>query len=219
MFAGPNGSGKSHLKSFVNLDWLVVYLNADEMEAAFNSSKGLSLAQYQVRYNEQTLHGDLLSSSLIQQNNLQERIRHIRVLKNTVFVEDQSLGSYLASALSELIRERLVARGISLSFETVMSHSSKLEQLKAATRNGYRTYLYYVATDDPTINIRRVQARVFKGGHSVPEQKIIDRYYRSLDLLYDAIKLTDRAFIFDNSLEGSEMKFLAEVTDGKKNYS
>jgi predicted ABC-type ATPase len=216
MFAGPNGSGKSHLKSFVSPDWLGVYLNADEMEAAFKSPEGLSLSQYQVRYDEQKLLKDLLRSSLIHQNDLQAQLHHIRVLKNTVYVDDPNLGSYLASALSELIRERLVDRGISLSFETVMSHASKLDQLRSATRKGYRTYLYYVATDDPNINIRRVRARVARGGHAVPEDKIVDRYYRSLDFLYDAIKLTDRAYIFDNSLEGSEMKFLGEVTDGKK---
>lgn len=49
-------------------------------------------------------------------------------------------------------------------------------------------------------------------GHDVPEDKIIERYFRSLDLLVDAIRLSDRAYIFDNSSQNRI--WLAEVTDG-----
>jgi predicted ABC-type ATPase len=37
------------------------------------------------------------------------------------------------------------------------------------------------------------------GGHPVPEDRIVKRYYRSLDLLMEAIKHTNRAYVFDNS--------------------
>jgi len=51
----------------------------------------------------------------------------------------------------------------------------------------------------------------------VPPDKIESRYYRSLDLLYRAIRNTNRAYIFDNSrdLLTNEHTWLAEVTDGK----
>jgi predicted ABC-type ATPase len=52
------------------------------------------------------------------------------------------------------------------------------------------------------------------GGHSVPEDKIVSRYQRSLDLLFDAVRFSHRAYIFDNS--GSAPIWLAEVTDGKE---
>lgn len=86
--------------------------------------------------------------------------------------------------------------------------------MKQAQSIGYRTYLYYVATDDPDINISRVKNRVRLGGHDVPANKITERYYRSLELLLGAIRYTDRAYIFDNSGEGSDKSLLAEVTDG-----
>jgi predicted ABC-type ATPase len=44
-----------------------------------------------------------------------------------------------------------------------------------------------------------VQSRVKLGGHSVPTGKIKSRYKKSLHLLAEAIKLVDRAFIYDNS--------------------
>lgn len=79
---------------------------------------------------------------------------------------------------------------------------------------GYRTYLYYIATDDPEINVSRVRYRVGQGGHAVPEDKIVARYHRSLELLMDAIRHTDRAYIFNNSGEARERTWLAEITGG-----
>ncbi len=52
-----------------------------------------------------------------------------------------------------------------------------------------------------------------KAARDVPADKITTRYFRSLDLLWEAIKFTNRAFIFDNS--GSEVVFLAEITDAE----
>lgn len=51
------------------------------------------------------------------------------------------------------------------------------------------------------------------GGHSVPEDKIVTRYKRSLDLLIQAVQFTNRSYIFDNSTR--EHIWLAEITDGK----
>ena len=71
--------------------------------------------------------------------------------------------------------------------------------LREAKSFGFRTYLYYVATEDPEINISRVALRVAQGGHDVPKAKIISRYHRSLGLVRDAIRHTDRAYFFDTS--------------------
>ena len=96
-----------------------------------------------------------------------------------------------------------------------MSSPDKVELLKQAQQQGYRTYLYFIATDDPEINISRVQNRVKQGGHSVPEDKIISRYHRSIDLLMEAIRYTNRAYIFDNSSNNQDRTWLAEITDGR----
>ena len=98
-----------------------------------------------------------------------------------------------------------------------MSHPNKVELLEQAQRAGYRTYLYFIATDDPEINISRVRNRVKLGGHSVPEDRIASRYHRSLDLLMDAIRHSNRAYVFDNSGDSKdkEQTWLAEITDGR----
>ena len=82
---------------------------------------------------------------------------------------------------------------------------------------GYRTYLYYVATDAPEINVSRVANRVALKGHDVPSEKIITRYYKSLELLIEAVRHTNRAYIFDNSSNNADgtHTWLAEITDGQ----
>ena len=93
-----------------------------------------------------------------------------------------------------------------------MSSPDKVDFLKKAQESGFRTYLYYVATEDPDINISRVASRVAEGGHTVPKEKIVERYHRSLDLLADAVQYANRADIFDNSSD--KKVWVAEVTDG-----
>ena len=66
-----------------------------------------------------------------------------------------------------------------------------------------------MALDNPDLSIARVKARVIQGGHDVPIPKIIDRYERTMNLLLEVIRLSDRAFIFDNSY--SEPKMFAVV--------
>src|SRR4029079_11223380 len=120
--------------------------------------------------------------------------------------------AYLASIVAAFIRRALLAKRRSFTFETVMSSPDKVELLEFARNRGYRRYLYYIATEDPAINISRVENRVQLGGHPVAHEKIRSRYRRSLDLLYDAIRKTDRAYVFDNS--GTEPVWLAEITNG-----
>lgn len=126
--------------------------------------------------------------------------------------------SYFASVTVDFLRQKLLEQGVSFTFETVLSHRSKVELLAQAQAVGYQTYLYFVATDDPTINISRVHNRVKLGGHAVPEDRIVKRYYRSLDLLMEAIRHTNRAYVFDNSGDNANGKhtWLAEITDSKK---
>jgi predicted ABC-type ATPase len=80
-----------------------------------------------------------------------------------------------------------------------MSHPSKIEFMAQAKAAGYQVLLVFVGLADPELCVRRVSQRVLSGGHDVPRQKIIDRYYRVMSLLPSAIAVADRALLFDNS--------------------
>jgi len=124
------------------------------------------------------------------------------------------VNAYFASVCADFIRKKLLDKGVTFTFETVMSSDDKVALLKKAQERGYRTYLYYVATEDPAINVSRVENRVKTGGHPVPPDKIVSRYYRSLDNLADAVLYANRAYIFDNS--SHEKVWIAEITDGEE---
>lgn len=122
------------------------------------------------------------------------------------------MNSYHASVLADFLRRKALESSKSFTFETVMSARDKVELLRDAQSRGFRTYLYYIATEDPAINVRRVKNRVAGGGHDVPEDKIVARYYRSLALLPEAIRHTHRAFFFDTSQ--TESWYFAEAANG-----
>lgn len=96
-------------------------------------------------------------------------------------------------------RQACLEAGRSFSFETVMSHPSKIEVLREAKTRGFRTALYFVATESPSLNVARVAQRVLLGGHDVPEDRIRQRYVRTLDLLPQALEQADLADLFDNT--------------------
>jgi predicted ABC-type ATPase len=85
--------------------------------------------------------------------------------------------------------------------------------LEKTSKYNYRNYLYYVATENPQINISRVENRLKEGGHNVPTDKIKERYFRLLEFLFDAIKSTNLAYIFDNSSDKAVL--IAEITEAK----
>lgn len=107
-----------------------------------------------------------------------------------------------AQAIADERRAACIAEKRSFSFETVMSHPSKVEILDQARNAGFLITLFFVGIDDPRTNIERVALRVAQGGHDVPVDRIVPRWRRSMGLLYDAIRASDDAYIFDNSAPG-----------------
>ncbi|MDQ8201486.1 zeta toxin family protein [Pelagicoccus sp. SDUM812003] len=211
MFAGPNGSGKSTLKGVIGPELYGVYINADEIAQGLQQTGKFDLSAFGLKG---------LGVQLNQFLEISDRLADLKSIglligENSLSLPRESTSPYLAAVLAEFVRHELLKARRSFTFETVMSHPSKVELLREAQSAGYRTYLYFVATEDPDINCSRVENRVRKGGHSVPPDKTVSRYYRSLDLLWDAIQVSNRAFVFDNSSDNVEKSWLAEITDGE----
>jgi predicted ABC-type ATPase len=217
LFAGPNGSGKSVLKSYLPEALLGVYLNPDEVEAEIRRSGGLNLRNLGVEAEAAEVLPFFTGSSFLRSEGLGDNAGLLRYSGGRLDFRDVEVNAYFASVAVDFLRKKLLEQRVSFTFESVMSHPSKVELLAEAQQAGYRTYLYYVATDDPEINVSRVRNRVALGGHAVPEDKIVSRYHRSLNLLMDAIKHTNRAYIFDNSTDSlhGDHTWLAEITDGR----
>lgn len=209
MFAGPNGSGKSTLKQVLSDELIGIYINADEIESEISESGQLKLNRFELNDDVASLKEAILSNRRL------ENLEIDQPSSNVLRFSTTQKHVYLASVISEEIRKLLFKKKLSFTFETVMSHISKVELLEDAQSQGYRTYLYYVATEDPEINVSRVAYRVSQNGHSVPQDKIISRYQRSLNYLIHAIRASSRAYIFDNSGAPGKQTWFAEVTDGE----
>jgi predicted ABC-type ATPase len=214
MFAGPNGSGKSTIKAMVPAKLLGVYLNPDEIQKDVENRGFLNVRDYGLETTREEILPFFLNSTLLQKAELDEEASYLRFADGKLSFHEVIVNAYFASVAADFLRQKLLEKRASFSFETVMSSPDKVALMAKAQRLGYRTYLYYIATDDPAINVARVRARVNQGGHDVPEEKIVSRYARSLDLLMDAVKHSNRAYLFDNSRHGGERMWVAEITDG-----
>ncbi len=211
MIAGPNGSGKTTLYKLLTNVYAVnfyTFLNADDMLAEARQSNALRVPLPLERISlEEKLAASTFSKSALQP------FRDGRIALEDGFfrfANPSAITSYTISFVTNFIRELMVDAGLSCSQETVFSHPGKIDALRAARTKGFRTYLYFVATDNPAINLFRVKAREAKGGHSVPPEKIISRYYRSLENIAGALPHLDRAYFFDDS--GLTMRHLAEYS-------
>jgi predicted ABC-type ATPase len=213
MFAGPNGSGKSLLKLKIAPELIYTYINPDEMEVGIREKGYLDLNAFQLSVSEEEVLAFFSGSSFLQSAGLSKEAKGVRFFEGKVFFSTATLNSYFTSVASDFIRHKLLELGRSFSFETVMSSRDKVQFLRKAQDMGYRTYLYYVATKDPKVNIDRIKRRVELGGHGVPEDKIISRYHRSLALLPEAIRNANRAYLCDNT---TDLHFFGEVTDAKE---
>ena len=212
MFAGPNGSGKSTIKDVISKELLGVYINPDEIEKDIKKFDFIDFNHYNITTSKDEVLDFFHNSTLLKSVDLEDEAKFLKYNTNKLIFSDIQVNSYFASVCADFIRKKLLEARKSFTFETVMSSYDKVELLELSKKLGYRNYLYYIATSDPLINISRVKNRVVFKGHDVPKDKIINRYYRSLGYLKDAVKLSHRAYIFDNS--SNEKTWICEITDG-----
>ena len=119
-----------------------------------------------------------------------------------------------AALYCEQWRERCLANGESLIFETVMSAPDKIDFIRRAKQAGYFVRIFFISTANPTINAARIARRVMKGGHDVPSPKIISRYIKSIANCAEIAPEVDRLYVYDNSLEDVKAQPLFRLRDG-----
>lgn len=87
----------------------------------------------------------------------------------------------------------------SVGVETVLSTDKYRRLVTKAKALGFEVRLTYVILNSPDLNVERVRLRVAKGGHDVPEDKIRERYVKSLRQLPWFFDEADRVLLYDNS--------------------
>ena len=99
----------------------------------------------------------------------------------------------------------------SFAFETTASGTNYIRHLKSAKAKGYEVRLTFLWLSSPEEAVKRVAQRVKQGGHNVPQDTILRRYYLGIkNLITHYLPLADEVLIVDNSSEQSLKRMIAE---------
>lgn len=77
----------------------------------------------------------------------------------------------------------------SFAVESTLSGNNIVRIINKARKQDYKIILVYSFLQNCTICIERVKKRVENGGHNVPEEDIIRRYYKSVIKFWDKYRL------------------------------
>lgn len=147
VFAGPNGSGKTTIfRQIAEKFDIGYYVNADDLEVQLINTKKIELTPFgltDLREDEfanfQNNHSILQTA---RQNGFELNLTYSGAYNSIIDSNTQRRTySYEAALIADFLRIKLIERGKKLTFETVMSHPSKLDILRYAIRNGYKVYL------------------------------------------------------------------------------
>lgn len=142
MFAGPNGSGKSTLKPLLPLELLGVYLNPDEIEDEIRERGFLDTGAKCITTTADEVLAFFKNSSFLQSVGLSSAVSGLRFADGRLLFQGLEVNSYFASVAADFLRQKLLQKNASFTFETVMSSPDKVALLEKAQGLGYRTYLY-----------------------------------------------------------------------------
>ena len=109
--------------------------------------------------------------------------------------------------------QELLSQKEDFAFETTLSTRSFVGLIKQAKQLGYSVNLIYYWLDSVELAIERVKFRVAEGGHNIPTETIVRRYYAGLKNFLNLYKdQVDYWMLIDNS--GTAPKLIAEGRQG-----
>jgi predicted ABC-type ATPase len=104
-------------------------------------------------------------------------------------------GRLMLQRMQTLIRDRR-----SFAFETTCSGRAYIPLLRRCRAAGWRVTLVYLWLPSPELALERVARRVRAGGHHIPDDVVVRRYWAGVVNMRDLyLPLADAASIFDNS--------------------
>jgi predicted ABC-type ATPase len=106
-----------------------------------------------------------------------------------------SAGRIMLARLKDLAASRA-----DFAFETTLASRTFAPWIKELVASGYEFNLAFVWLRSPDLAVRRVAARIRKGGHSVPPDTIHRRYRRGVaNVVHLYLPLATRWRVYDNS--------------------
>jgi predicted ABC-type ATPase len=121
--------------------------------------------------------------------------------------------------------ETAIARRLDHAFETTLGGNTISALLERASDAGLAVRVWFVGLDSPERHLARVRARVEKGGHDIPEDRIRERYISSRENLVRLLPKLAELRIYDNSAESDPASeaprpfLVLHVSDGVIRYA
>ena len=104
-------------------------------------------------------------------------------------------GRIMLQRIDELLKQK-----VDFAIETTLSTRSYVSMIQKVQQNGYNVMLLYFWLKSPQMAMQRVAKRVSKGGHNIPEDVIIRRYYRGIKNLINLyIPISHTWLLVDNT--------------------
>lgn len=147
MFAGPNGSVKSTLfESFSKNYNTGFFINADFIEKELATKGYIDLNDFELTLNQSDLDLFLktdVAKSLVKKSLDTGNAINFEIINNVIVDKAKDTHSYEGALISSFLKTKLQGKKLDFSFETVMSHPSKVQSIIEAKENGYKTYLIF----------------------------------------------------------------------------
>ena len=113
----------------------------------------------------------------------------------------QTEANAAAWQLGRTLLERAIKDQASFTFETTLGASTIPRLLAQAAAEGMEVRIWYAGLSSPELHIKRVKARVGRGGHDIPEADIRRRYEHSRLNLIQLLPSLTALRVYDNSAE------------------
>lgn len=89
-------------------------------------------------------------------------------------------------------------KGIDFTQETTLSGKKTLKTIISAKEKNYYIRLFYVAVSSAEESVRRIENRVSKGGHNIPEEDVKRRFSHRYDDLLTILPYCSEVHFYDN---------------------
>ncbi len=143
-----------------------------------------------------SIGGAMLREHRVEYFNPDEAAAFIRVARPHLTQEGAESASWHQG---RRLLERAIDERLDYAFETTLGGNTILALLERAALAGIEVRIWYVGLASVELNIARVRSRVARGGHDIPEEKIRERYVRSIQHLIRLLPLLTELRVYDNS--------------------
>jgi predicted ABC-type ATPase len=130
--------------------------------------------------------------------NPDEAARRIRSANPHVSQEHANIAAWHTGTR---LLDAAIAKRLTFAFETTLGGETIAGLLQQALAAGVDVRVWYVGLTSPEHHLARVRARVARGGHDIPEDKVRERYDRSRLNLIRLLPALTEVRVFDNSAE------------------